>query len=47
MKKLLLLFLIACSSAFAWEQQTPRPVQACAEFVPYGAPVVSKQDTNY
>jgi len=46
MKKLLVLFLIACSSAFAWEQQAPRPVQACAEFVPYGAPVISNRDAT-
>jgi len=36
MKRLLLTLLFACSSAFAWEQRAPLPVDACKVHSPYG-----------
>jgi hypothetical protein len=46
MRSILLSLLLISSSVFGWEQKAPRPVQECAEFVPYGAPVVTKKDAT-
>ena len=46
MRSLLISLLLISSSVFGWEQKAPRPVQECTEFVPYGAPVVTKQDAT-
>jgi len=46
MKHLLLTLLFVVPSAFGWDQQAPLPVQSCAQFVPYGAPVIQKKDTT-
>ena len=43
MKKLLLILLLAASSAFAWDQTPPQTPQACAAQVPYGMPVSTTQ----
>lgn len=44
MKHLILTLLLITSSAFGWEQQAPLPVQSCAQFVPYGVPVIQRKN---
>lgn len=43
MKKLLLSLLVVCSTAFAWEQRPPRPVDQCQIHSPYGWAQTARQ----
>jgi endonuclease G len=43
MRKLLLVLLLVCGSAVAWNQRAPLPVQSCQTHSPYGFPQSSRQ----